>query len=86
MQKSGTEFPMTPPLTIGEMVKLSGRREIYFSEEYYEEKRKTFAEFCSRAELECKDKNLQISGKIFRHYEKFEAKKENIIENPQNNN
>ena len=81
-----TEFPMTPPLTIGEMMKISSKKEIYVSEEYYDDKKNVFGDFLSRSELECKDKNIQIAGKIFRHFEKFEAKKDNLNDVPQNIN
>jgi len=65
---------MNPPLTFGEMIKSSGKIEIFVSEDYYEDKRKIMQDYSTKAEIECKDKNLQIAGKIFQYYKKFEVK------------
>lgn len=72
---------MTPSLTLGEMMRTSGKVEILNSEEYYDEKLKTMKDIMSRAELEMKDKNIQVGGKIFQHFRKVqEVKAENKID------
>ncbi len=61
---------MSPSLTLGEMIRLSGKIEILVSEEYYEEKKKIMKEIITKGEQENNDKNLQISGKNFEHFKK----------------
>ena len=68
---------MSPSLTLGEMMRSAGKIEILISEEYYEEKKKIMTEILVKAELENKDKNLQIAGKNFEHFKKA-AENQNI--------
>lgn len=74
----GTEFPMNPPLTYGEMIRETGKIEILVAEDYYEDKKKIMNEIFANCENEYKDKNLQIAGRNFEHFKKAEN---NIISN-----
>lgn len=61
---------MSPPLTYGETVKLSGKMEILDSDQYYSEKKKNMDNFSQLAFIEYKHVIFQNAGKIFEHYKK----------------
>ncbi len=69
---------MSPIVTKGETMRLSGKIEFLDSDQYYEEKKKIMKDNFSRADLENKEKILQISAKNFEYFKKA-AEIQNII-------
>ena len=74
----GTEFPMSPPLTLGETIKLTGKLDILVSDEYYDQKKNVINDYLGKAEMESRDKNLQIAGKNFEYFKKALAQLEQL--------
>lgn len=61
---------MSPPLTYGETIKLSGKMEILDPDQYYSEKNKYMDNFTQQASIEYKHVIFQNAGKIFEHFKK----------------
>lgn len=61
---------MSPPLTLGESIKLSGKMEILDADKYYEEKKNVVDQLLQTANIECKYVNIQAAGRIYEHFKK----------------
>ena len=64
-----TQYNVTPSATMGELMALRGYRNYENKEDYLKAHENILKDFFEKAHSECKNKNLQIAGRIFQNNE-----------------